>query len=120
MCHGAGPRIRSNWDARWSTPLDKQGIIDGELENGERVEGERVIVPGDVERSAMYSRSTSEETALRMPPIGRRRVDEKYARLLEQWIKALPARHAAASVRAGSSDSASPAPSTSGAAAHDH
>ncbi|HTV17499.1 MAG TPA: hypothetical protein VMG12_02480, partial [Polyangiaceae bacterium] len=94
MCHGAGPHIRANWDARWSTPLDKQGIIDGALENGERVEGERVIVPGDVERSAMYSRSTAEETSLRMPPIGRRRVDEKYTRLLEQWIKSLPARHA--------------------------
>lgn len=111
MCHGAGPKIRANWDARWSTPLDKQGIIDGELENGERVEGERVIVPGNVERSAMYSRSTSDETSLRMPPIGRRRVDEKYARLLEQWIKSLPARHA----------SAAPAlPSTPGAGTADH
>jgi hypothetical protein len=108
MCHGAGPRIRANWDARWSTPLEKQGIIDGELENGERVEGERVIVPGDVERSAMYSRSTSEETSLRMPPIGRQRVDEQYVRLLEQWIKSLPARHAAAPA---------PTPSAAGAGA---
>ena len=114
MCHGAGPRIRSNWDARWSTPLDKQGIIDGELENGERVEGERVVVPGDVERSAMYSRSTSDAASLRMPPIGRRRVDEKYTRLLEQWIKSLPARHASA---APSPHAEPAAPSTSGAAA---
>lgn len=96
MCHGAGPNIRANWDARWSTPLDKQGIIGGELENGEHVEGERVVVPGDVGRSALYSRSTSDVPALRMPPIGRRRVDEKYARLLQQWIESLPARHASA------------------------
>lgn len=114
MCHGAGPHIRANWDARWSTPLDKQGIIDGELENGERVEGERVIVPGDVEHSAMYSRSTSEETALRMPPIGRRRVDEKYTRLLEQWIKSLPARHASAEAPAPTPSAASPGASASG------
>ena len=44
MCHGSGPEIRAVWDARWSTPLAKQGILDGRLDNGERVEGERVLV----------------------------------------------------------------------------
>jgi glucose/arabinose dehydrogenase len=96
MCHGSGPNIRSNWDARWATPLEKQGIIDGELENGERVEGERVVVPGDVERSALYTRSTSEVVELRMPPIGRRRTDQRYAALLERWIRSLPSKHASA------------------------
>jgi glucose/arabinose dehydrogenase len=96
MCHGAGPKIRSNWDARWSTPFAKQGILDGPLENGERVEGERVIAPGDLERSAIYTRSTSDVVELRMPPIGRRRADPRYAALLERWIQSLPAKHAAA------------------------
>jgi glucose/arabinose dehydrogenase len=97
MCHGSGPEIRAVWDARWSTPLAQQGILDGRLENGERVEGERVVVPGDLEKSAIYSRSTIDAAALRMPPLGRRRVDPEYTRLLEQWILSLPASHAQAS-----------------------
>ena len=84
-----------NWDARWATPFAKQGILDGKLENGERVEGERVVVPGDLERSAIYTRSTSDVVELRMPPIGRRRADEHYAALLERWIRSLPTKHAA-------------------------
>lgn len=97
MCHGSGPEIRAAWDARWSTPLSQQGIIGGRLDNGERVDGERVIVPGDVERSAIYSRSTTSSASERMPPVGRLRVDPEYARLLEQWILSLPASHAQAS-----------------------
>jgi glucose/arabinose dehydrogenase len=100
MCHGSGPRIESSWDARWSTPLAQQGILDGALTNGERLEGERVIVPGDLEKSAIFSRSTATATSLRMPPIGRRQVDPDYARVLEQWILSLPAKHA----RAGGHD----------------
>jgi glucose/arabinose dehydrogenase len=96
MCHGSGPRIRADWDARWSTPFEKQGILYGVLENGERVDGERMVIPGDLERSAMFTRSTSNSDSLRMPPIGRRRVDATYARLLEQWITSLPTSHASA------------------------
>ena len=102
MCHGAGPKIRARWDARWQTPFDKQGILNGPLENGERVTGERVVVPGDPERSALYSRSTSEVVELRMPPIGRRHTDARYAALLERWIRSLPATHAAAEPEPGS------------------
>ena len=105
MCHGAGPKIRSNWDARWSTPFAKQGILDGPLENGERVEGERVIAPGDLERSAIYTRSTSDVVELRMPPIGRRHADPRYAALLERWIRSLPTKHAAANPAGSASGS---------------
>ncbi len=94
MCHGGGPDTRSRWDARWSTPLPLQGILNGPLENGERVDGERVVVPGDLERSALFTRSSSTNASLRMPPVGRREVDPTYTRLLQQWILALPAEHA--------------------------
>jgi glucose/arabinose dehydrogenase len=94
MCHGSGPNIRANWDARWSTPFEKQGILNAALENGERVEGERMLIPGDPARSALFTRSTSTSATLSMPPLGRRRVDPTYARLLEEWITSFPADQA--------------------------
>jgi glucose/arabinose dehydrogenase len=96
MCHGSGPIIPSNWDARWSTPFSEQGILNGPLKNGERVEGERVVMPGDLEKSALFTRSASTSASLRMPPIGRRQADPAYTQLLEQWILSLPVSHAQA------------------------
>jgi glucose/arabinose dehydrogenase len=96
MCHGSGPDIRANWDARWSTPFAAQGILNGPLENGERLDGERVVVPGDPEKSAMFTRSASSVPSLRMPPLGRRQIDTAYTSLLERWILSLPAARAQA------------------------
>jgi glucose/arabinose dehydrogenase len=86
MCHGTVSSIRSRWDARYTTPLEGQGVIFGSLaadSGGDK--GLFVVSPGQPEDSGMYLRS-SVNTSLRMPPLGRMRADEQYLDLLRQWI----------------------------------
>jgi uncharacterized repeat protein (TIGR03806 family) len=90
MCHGTVGSLRATWDARLQTPLERQGIVYGPL-SGEAalVSGSFVVAPGDLEHSAMWQRARSVEPALRMPPLGHRRVDAEYIELLEHWIASL-------------------------------
>jgi uncharacterized repeat protein (TIGR03806 family) len=90
MCHGENPNLRTRWDARYSTPLGSQGLIDGPL-TGEAVlpAGTLVVTPGDPARSALWLRDGSNDPALRMPPLGRQSVDSDYLDVLEAWIESL-------------------------------
>ncbi len=90
MCHGSVGSIRSTWDARYSTPLESQGILFGVLSGeAELPAGSFVATPNDTEHSALWQRANTNDPALRMPPLGRRRVDAEYLRLLEQWLASL-------------------------------
>jgi uncharacterized repeat protein (TIGR03806 family) len=91
MCHNADSPIPS-WDARYSTKLAAQGVLDAESYAGPRSDGLRLIVPGDPDRSLMVLRSSSTDPRLRMPPLLRNAVDTQYVELLRSWIASLPAR----------------------------
>jgi mono/diheme cytochrome c family protein len=90
MCHGENPNLRATWDARYSTPLGSQGIIDGAL-SGEAIlpPGTLIVTPGDPEHSALWLRDGSNDPALRMPPLGRQSIDSDYLAVLEAWIESL-------------------------------
>jgi uncharacterized repeat protein (TIGR03806 family) len=90
-CHNASSPIRS-WDARFSTPLERQGVLLAEPYAGPRPDGARLIVPGDPEHSLIYLRSRSTQPGMRMPPLLRNRVDDRYVELLGQWIESLAQR----------------------------
>jgi len=90
-CHNGDPAIPS-WDARFSTPLAQQRVLSAEPYTGPRPDGARLIVPGDPSRSLIYLRSQSAEPGVRMPPLLKNRVDERYVELLGEWIAAMPAR----------------------------
>ena len=51
----------------------------------------RILVPGDPERSLVYRRMRMEGLG-RMPHVASSVVDEKGARLIREWIKAMPPR----------------------------
>jgi hypothetical protein len=90
-CHNGAASFPS-WDARFSTPLDEQGVLLAEPRSGVATGDDvRLIVPGDPERSLIYLRSQSDQPALRMPTLLRNRVDERYVALLREWIESLPA-----------------------------
>jgi uncharacterized repeat protein (TIGR03806 family) len=90
MCHGSVGSIRATWDARFQTPLDRQGVLYGSLSGeGELPAGSFVVTPGDLEHSAMWQRALSTDPALRMPPLGRRRADPQYLDVLQRWISSL-------------------------------
>jgi uncharacterized repeat protein (TIGR03806 family) len=87
-CHNDSSPIPS-WDARFSTPLARQGVLLAEPYTGPRLDGAQLIVPGEPERSLIYLRSLSTQPGVRMPPLLRNRVDERYVELLGQWIESL-------------------------------
>ena len=93
-CHGA-QGIASLWDARFSTPLENQGIIMGPLANQRDYFADYdllepfVIDPQNPDNSILYIRDGSESVEDRMPPLGRNVIDTQYMSLLETWIDTL-------------------------------
>jgi uncharacterized repeat protein (TIGR03806 family) len=88
MCHNVESPIPS-WDARFVTPLEKQGVLLAESYAGPRSDELLIVTPGSPERSLMYLRATSDDPLLRMPPLLRNRADADYVELLDRWIRAL-------------------------------
>ncbi|RYD38337.1 MAG: hypothetical protein EOP85_17050, partial [Verrucomicrobiaceae bacterium] len=87
QCHQPGG-VRAYFDARYTTPLDEQGLIYGELETSYGHPDNRVIVPGQPERSIMLTRLNS-VAEIKMPPIAKHVVDQAAVSLLTDWINSL-------------------------------
>jgi hypothetical protein len=64
-------------------------VLFAEPYTGPRPDGAQLIVPGEPERSLIYLRSLSTQPGVRMPPLLRNRVDDRYVALLGQWIESL-------------------------------
>jgi uncharacterized repeat protein (TIGR03806 family) len=89
MCHAGADGSVPGWDARFSTALEDQGIA--EAPQTPRAPATRLIEPGSPEQSLIYLRGDTAEVRLRMPPLGRNRVDAAYVELLGRWIASLEA-----------------------------
>jgi uncharacterized repeat protein (TIGR03806 family) len=90
QCHRPGGTV-ANFDARYDTPLDQQGLVDGRVLIDERIDRSRVIAPNDIWRSIAFMRVNT-VGEIRMPPLARETSDEKGVALLRQWITSLPGR----------------------------
>lgn len=87
-CHGSQDLDRSLWDARVTSPLNRQRIVYGSP-LGAWGPGDHIVTPGDPEASVMLLRASSAEPGLRMPPLARNLPDQAFASVLEDWILAL-------------------------------
>src|SRR5262249_14400553 len=87
-CHNPGGTV-AFFDARYTTPLAKQNLINGRVLIDERMDGARVIAPTDIWRSILYMRMNTTE-AFKMPPLARNTIDKHGVALLRQWIESLP------------------------------
>ncbi len=76
------------WDARFDTPLTRQGIINGEVRNTFGIDNTKVLVPTDLAKSMMHIRMASTAPAQQMPPVTRNLVDAVALEVLSQWIRA--------------------------------
>ncbi len=87
MCHrpgGAG----AFFDARFDTPLAKQNLINGPVQNPLGINGAKVIAPGDTNRSVLFRRiSIAGEN--QMPPLAKNVVNEKAVAVFAKWISGL-------------------------------
>jgi uncharacterized repeat protein (TIGR03806 family) len=89
-CHRPGGTV-SYFDARYDTPLEKQGLIDGPVLIDEGIDHARMIAPNDRWRSILYMRANSVE-GFKMPPLAHQTVDQAGMTLLRQWIESLDGR----------------------------
>ncbi len=87
QCHRPGG-AEAFFDARFDTPLEKQGIINGPVANALGVSGAKIVVPGNVSKSILFHR-VSIVGDLQMPPLARNLVDQKAVAVIADWINSL-------------------------------
>ena len=87
-CHRPGG-TGAGWDARFTTPLDEQGIIDGIVRNNLGIEEGKLIAPGDLAKSFLHRRMKAIGAPEQMPPVTRSVPDEKTLDVIAKWIKSI-------------------------------
>jgi uncharacterized repeat protein (TIGR03806 family) len=92
--------VRARFDARLTTPLANQGLINGSLVEPA---AEKVITPGNLDLSMLKIRHGS-TGPMKMPPLAKNVVDDQAAQVIADWILSLPSApgvELAAPARAG-------------------
>jgi uncharacterized repeat protein (TIGR03806 family) len=84
-CHNPTGVERARWDGRITTPLAEMKLIHGELLDSFGNVSNRVVVPGNPDRSVLLTRMKTRELG-HMPPLGSTVVDEQAVALIEGWI----------------------------------
>lgn len=86
-CHRPGG-VYANFDARFTTPLAEQNLINGPLVNNYGIDGQGVIRPREGYRSVLLHRLASASTD-QMPPLGKAVMDTVGVTLITDWINSL-------------------------------
>jgi uncharacterized repeat protein (TIGR03806 family) len=89
-CHRPGGTV-AYFDARFSTPLAKQELIDGPILINEGIDRPHVVSPHDIWRSIAYMRINTNGD-IRMPPVARETIDTQGVQLLREWINSMPGK----------------------------
>ena len=79
---------QSSWDARFDTPLEAQGIVNGAVANNLGITDARIVAPGSLARSLLYIKMNATGPG-QMPPLGRNLVDQQAVALLTSFIASL-------------------------------
>ena len=87
MCHAGSAGSVPGWDARYSTPFEEQGLEQPPVSM--LAAASHLIARGSPDDSLIYLRGATAESPLRMPPVGRSRVDDAYVDVLRRWIESL-------------------------------
>jgi uncharacterized repeat protein (TIGR03806 family) len=87
MCHSGAEGNVPGWDARYTTPLAEQGLDQAPRKLG--ASASHLITPGSPDDSFIFLRGDTTDVDLRMPPLGRNRIDDAYVASLSEWITSL-------------------------------
>ena len=85
-CHNASGVERARWNASIHTPLPETGMINGELLDFFGNAENRVVKPGDPERSVLLTRMKQLGQG-HMPPLGSSVVHDEAIDLIEAWVR---------------------------------
>ena len=88
-CHRPGGAVTANFDARFDTLLENQGIVGGSVQNTLGITGAYVVAPGDTNKSILFQRDSSLAT-IKMPPLAKNVVDAQAMSVIKDWIMSLP------------------------------
>lgn len=88
-CHRPGSGVHAFFDARFSTPLDQQNIVNGDLDHTHGIPDAKVVVPGSLAQSMLHIRVASLDPEMKMPPLGKSIVDAEALAVIEQWINSM-------------------------------
>ena len=88
-CHRPGGGPRSIFDLRLNISLDNSRVINGYVIEDLGIDGAKVIVPGDTNRSILYQRLKQVGTSTAMPPLAKNKVDAQAIELIKDWIMVL-------------------------------
>ncbi|WKN33477.1 PQQ-dependent sugar dehydrogenase [Porifericola rhodea] len=80
--------VEAAFDARSSTPLSLQGLINQDIVGRNSLTGNKVVKPHDLDSSELWLRDNS-LSENKMPPIGRNTLDVGYLKVLKSWIMSL-------------------------------
>lgn len=85
QCHQPGGTAQGLWDARFTTPLPDAGIIGGLLLDNRGDTNNRVILPGSLTNSMIYTRLANLGGG-HMPPLATSELNREAIDLLSRWI----------------------------------
>ena len=89
-CHRPGGTV-AGFDARYDTPPERQGLVNGPVLLDQGIDHPRIISPHDIWRSIAYMRIDTVGD-IRMPPLDRNTIDEGGVALMRAWIDSMPGR----------------------------
>jgi uncharacterized repeat protein (TIGR03806 family) len=90
QCHRPGG-TRSDFDARFNTPLVRQKLVNAPLTSSDLgVDGAKLVVPGDPDRSMLYLRMKRRQDVFNMPPLATHQADPTAVAAVAEWIRSLP------------------------------
>ncbi|HND00415.1 MAG TPA: hypothetical protein PKW90_30085, partial [Myxococcota bacterium] len=84
-CHQPGGSAPNTWDARFITPTAGTRIIEGALNDQGGDVANRLVTPGDLDHSEIFTRINSRGPK-QMPPLASSRLDDASIELLRTWI----------------------------------
>jgi len=88
QCHRPDGPARGNWDGRFSTPLDMQGLIGADPVEAEGITGAKVLAPQNPDSSILFERlSALDGTA--MPPLAKSILDDSAVSVFKAWLSAM-------------------------------
>lgn len=88
-CHNPQVDNIAMFDARYTTPLENQNLIYGDVIYDEGLNDPKVIIPQDVSNSMAHFRMNSTQTGIAMPPLAKDVVDTEGVQLIADWINSL-------------------------------
>ncbi|WP_197496210.1 PQQ-dependent sugar dehydrogenase [Maribacter hydrothermalis] len=88
-CHRPDTGNRAEFDLRLFNSLEETGLLNAGTLTPLGIDGERILVPGNAEKSILFQRMLSTETTTMMPPLAKGVVDEDAVILIRDWINQL-------------------------------